>query len=162
MTSSNNGSVRASGAEAPEEHGNACRAGWELFSHDADIGVRGRGATSAEAFEQAALAMTAAITNPGKVELREAVAIQCSAPDLETLLVDWLNQLVLEMAIGGLLFGKFDVAIDGVSLHATAWGEPAVPEKHEPATEVKGATFTALSVAADEHGCWQAQCVVDV
>jgi len=35
---------------------------WEHFPHEADIGVRGFGATPAEAFEQAALALTAAVT----------------------------------------------------------------------------------------------------
>jgi SHS2 domain-containing protein len=30
---------------------------WEHFAHEADVGVRGVGATRAEAFEQAALAM---------------------------------------------------------------------------------------------------------
>ena len=29
------------------------KAGWEHFPHDADVGVRGPGATTAEAFEQA-------------------------------------------------------------------------------------------------------------
>jgi len=38
------------------------RAGWEHFSHDADVGVRGFGATPAQAFEQAALAMSAIVT----------------------------------------------------------------------------------------------------
>src|SRR5438552_18976922 len=37
--------------------------GWELFSHDADVGIRGFGSTVAEAFEGAALAVTAAITD---------------------------------------------------------------------------------------------------
>ena len=35
-----------------------CCAGWEHFPHDADIGIRGFGATPAEAFEQAAVALT--------------------------------------------------------------------------------------------------------
>ena len=33
--------------------------GWEHFSHDADVGIRGWGSTLAEAFEQAALALVA-------------------------------------------------------------------------------------------------------
>ena len=41
---------------------------WELFPRQADVGVRGFGATEAEAFEQAALAMTAVVTDPARVE----------------------------------------------------------------------------------------------
>ena len=64
---------------------------WEHFEHGADIGVRGFGATKASAFEQAALALTAVITDPGAVEARERVSIACEAPDAELLLADWLN-----------------------------------------------------------------------
>lgn len=141
----------------------ATHPGWELFDHGADIGVRGRGATRAAAFEQAALALTGVVTDPASVEPRERVEIACAAPDDELLLVDWLNALVYEMAVRHLLFGRFRVAIDGHRLAAEAWGEPADVARHRPAVEVKGATCTALRVAReDEGGGWLAQTVVDV
>ncbi|HMB29935.1 MAG TPA: archease, partial [Blastocatellia bacterium] len=37
---------------------------WDHFSHEADMGVLGVGATKEEAFEQAAVALTAVITDP--------------------------------------------------------------------------------------------------
>ena len=77
------------------------------------------------------------------------------------LLVDWLNALIYEMATRRLLFARFDMHIDGQHLRATAWGEPVAGERHQPAVEVKGATYTALRVAED-NGLWIAQCVVDV
>jgi len=135
---------------------------WEHFPHEADIGVRGIGATPAEAFEQAALAMTAAITEPSRVAASVAVDIRCEAPDDELLLVDWLNALVYEMATRKLLFSRFEVRIDGRRLTARAWGEPADSARHQPAVEVKGATYTALRVAREASGEWSAQCVVDV
>ncbi len=137
-------------------------AGWEHFPHEADIGVRGWGATLAEAFEQAALAMMAVITDPQGVEPRQAVDIDCRAPDPELLLVDWLNALVYEMATRHLLFGRFEVAIEGERLHAVARGEPVDPVRHRPRVEVKGATYTQLKVARTGDGRWVAQCVVDV
>ncbi len=137
-------------------------AGWELFPHDADIGVRGRGATLAEAFANAARAMTAAILDPAVVAPREAVTIACEAPDPEVLLVDWLNALVFEMATRAMLFGDFRVRIEGTRLEAEALGEPIDPARHAPAVEVKGATFTALKVARGADGTWTAQCVIDV
>ena len=36
---------------------------WEHYPHEADIGVRGYGASLGEAFEQAALAMTGAVVD---------------------------------------------------------------------------------------------------
>ena len=151
-------STRGSGGGAP----GARQAGqWEHFSHDADMGVRGYGATPAEAFEQAALAVTALITTQPIVP-ETHVRIRCSAPDLEVLLVDWLNALVYEMATRNLLFGRFQVALRDCELDALAWGEPVEIARHACAVEVKGATFTALEVAADAAGRWHAQCVVDV
>ena len=135
---------------------------WEHFPHDADIGVRGIGPTLAAAFEQAALAMTAVITDLEKVELRESVAISCEAPEPDLLFVDWLNALVLEMATQGLLFGAFHVEIRNHRLAATAQGEPVDPKRHEPCSEVKGATFTELAVEQRADGTWVAQCIVDV
>jgi tRNA nucleotidyltransferase (CCA-adding enzyme) len=137
-------------------------AGWEHFPHDADIGVRGWGPTMAAAFEQAALAMMAVITDPAHIALRQSVSIACEAPSAELLLVDWLNAVVLRMATDDLVFGAFEVAITGTRLNGRALGEPIDIARHQPAVEVKGATLTALKVAEQPDGTWCAQCVVDV
>src|SRR3990172_6913765 len=128
--------------------------GWEHFSHIADIGVRGYGPTKAAAFEQAALALVAAMVDPGRVEPRQAVDIQCSAPDDELLLFEWLNAVVYEIATRRMLFARFEVRIDDHALQARAWGEALDVARHQPATEVKGATFTALKVGREGGGRW--------
>lgn len=135
---------------------------WEHFEHGADIGVRGFGATEAQAFEQAAMALTAVVTSPGGVVAREAVDIACEAPDHELLFAQWLNAVIYEMAVRRMLFGRFEVAIDDGHLRARAYGEPVDVARHLPAVEVKGATYTALRVARTDDGGWHAQTVVDV
>ena len=135
---------------------------WEHFEHGADIGVRGFGATKAQAFEQAALALTAVITDPARVALHDGVDFTCEAPDDELLLAHWLNAVVTEMALRRMLFGRFEVRLDGHKLSARALGEPLSVQRHQPAVEVKGATCTALSVAPTDAGGWVAQTVVDV
>jgi tRNA nucleotidyltransferase (CCA-adding enzyme) len=135
---------------------------WEHFEHGADIGVRGLATSKAAAFEQAALALMAVITEPGRVAARDTVKIHCEAADDELLLVAWLNALVYEMAVRHMLFARFQVDINGLRLHAIAAGELLSRERHQPAVEVKGATFTALRVAQDDNGLWLAQTVVDV
>ena len=138
---------------------------WEHFAHGADIGVRGIGASKAAAFEQAALALTAVVTDPAGVAPLQAVPIACQAPDDEMLLAAWLNALVYEMAVRKMLFSRFEVVLDGPRLSAQAHGEAVDVARHRPAVEVKGATLTALRVAhrADADGSgWIAQTVVDV
>jgi len=137
-------------------------AGWGHFVHGADIGVEGRGPDLASAFEQAALALTAVITDPATVAPRDSVPVVCEDPDPELLLVDWLNALIYEMATRRVLFGRFAVKLEDGRLTATAWGEPVDVDRHRPAVEVKGATYTALSVSQDARGTWTARCVVDV
>ena len=135
---------------------------WAHFHHEADIGVRGIGASREKAFEEAALALTAVITEPASVNCKESITLDCEAPDTELLFVDWLNALVFEMATRKMLFSRFHVELDGSRLHATACGEPVDVARHQPAAEIKGATYTQLELSEDEPGRWRAQCVVDV
>jgi len=126
------------------------------------MGVRGFGLTREEAFEQAALALTAVVTDLKTVTDKEVVDITCEAPDDELLFADWLNSLVYEMATRNMLFSRFEVRIDGQRLHGKAWGENVDVARHRPAVEVKGATYTSLRVCPNARGEWMAQCVVDV
>lgn len=135
---------------------------WQHFAHGADIGIRGIGATEEEAFEQAALALTAVLAEPGTIASERMIEVECQAPDRETLLVDWLNALIYEMAVHSILFRRFEVHIEQDRLHGKAWGEEIDIVRHQPAVEVKGATYTTLSVGRNAQGEWVAQCVVDV
>jgi SHS2 domain-containing protein len=135
---------------------------WEHFEHMADIGVRGFGATPEEAFAQAALALSAVVCDPASIRAMEKVEIECETADLELALADWLNALIYEMAVRRMVFGRFQVAIADGRLKGTAWGEPVDPLRHQPAVEIKGATYTELRVERAAGGLWRAQCVVDV
>lgn len=135
---------------------------WEHFSHGADIGVRGFGRTVEEAFEQAALALTAVVADIASVDDAEEIGVNCGAPDAELLLAEWLNELVFQMATRRMLFSRFELCIESGRLTGKAWGERIDAEKHEPAVEVKGATYTELAVSRSADGTWVAQCVVDV
>ena len=136
---------------------------WEHFPHDADMGIRGIGPTPALSFAQAALAMTAVVTDIALVNAREHVVVECEASEMDDLLFDWLDAIVFEMSTRKMLFSRFDVDIDGSHLRARLFGEPVDREKHEPAVEIKGPTQTELQVVHDaESGEWTSQCIVDV
>jgi SHS2 domain-containing protein len=134
---------------------------WEHFPHDADVGVCGYGRTPAEAFEQAALALTAVVTT-AEIKSATMIDIECSAPDLELLFVEWLNSIIYEMAVRRMLFSRFSVVIEGGVLRARLWGEDVDVARHAPACEPKGATYTALKVLIRGDGTWSASCIVDV
>jgi SHS2 domain-containing protein len=135
---------------------------FEHFPHQADMGVRGYGRTREEAFAQAALALTAVVVPPETIVARESVRVACAAGDDEMLLLDWLNAIVYQMAIRRMIFGRFQVSIEGTRLEGELWGEMLDVARHQPGVEVKAATVTALRVAQLADGAWLAQCVVDV
>ena len=137
---------------------------WKHFNHQADIGILGTGNTIETAFEEAAMALMAVICNPQKVSCEKQIHIRCQNDDIELLFVDFLNAIIYEIATRRMLFSRFEVMIDADAgkLKARIWGEEANPEKHETAVEVKGATYTQLSVTQDQQGKWTAKCVVDV
>jgi SHS2 domain-containing protein len=135
---------------------------WEHFEHGADVGIRGRGPTCESAFEQAALALTAAVCDPAAVRSHVRIDLDCAAEDRELLLVDWLNAIVYEMSTRRMLFGRYRVRIADSRLRGEAWGEPVDVSRHQPAVEVKGATVTELRVIEAPPGHWLAQCIVDV
>jgi SHS2 domain-containing protein len=134
---------------------------WEHFPHGADVGIRGRGASLAEAFEQAALALTGIVTD-AEIAAETAVEVTCEAPDVEVLLAEWLNAIIYEMAVRNMIFGRYKVTLSDTRLKGTMWGETVDQVKHSPACEPKGATFTALRVAQEPDGTWSAGCIIDV
>jgi SHS2 domain-containing protein len=138
------------------------RAHWEQFSHPADMGICGDGKTMAIAFEQAALGLTAMICELSTICPEIPVRIRCEAADHELLLVDWLNELIYEMATRRMLFSRFQVRITKTLLTATVWGEGIDQQRHRPTVEAKGATYTELQVRQTENGLWIAQCIIDV
>ena len=135
---------------------------WEHYPHQADVGVRGMGATKAEAFEQAAMALASVVAELQTIEALEPLEVTCEAEDDEMLLVEWLSRLVYEMATRRMLFSRFDIFVGEKQLKARIWGEAIDAEKHNLAVEVKGVTYYDLAVLQMSDGSWVAQCVVDV
>ena len=139
-----------------------CYPHWEHFPHQSDVGIRGIGETPAEAFAQAALALTAIITDPASVSPVTPVLIMFPLQDMERLFFDFLNRVIYEMATRHMLFSKFDLSSSGGSLRAVLYGEPVDQQKHHPAVEVKAATYFGLQVRQRPDRTWCAECVIDV
>jgi tRNA nucleotidyltransferase (CCA-adding enzyme) len=136
--------------------------GWEHYSHTADMGIRGFGATKEDAFAQAALAMIATSIDPQTIGCDRQVEIACEGDDDELLFIAWLNHIIYEMDVRKMVFGRFEAAITGRQLTGRIWGEKLDLEKHKPVVEIKGATYSDLKVRQDKNGTWTAQCVVDI
>ena len=121
---------------------------YELIEHTADVGVKAYGKTLSEAFENAAKAMFEIITDTSEIESIGQYDIDLSAPDLEQLLVDWLNELLYINSTKNLVFGFFKVEINEKEKKLTAkiFGEKFNISKHKIGTEIKAVTYHMLEV----------------
>lgn len=134
---------------------------WEHYEDaGAGIGVRGYGGTEADAFEQAALALSAAVADPALVAQRDCVVIRCESPDEDQLLACWLEALRHKIESDRMLFSRFEVWLDGPRLLAHAWGEPVNPERHAVRVRLKRMRPETPRVAQHADG-WLAQAVMD-
>ncbi|MCD6434572.1 MAG: archease [Candidatus Diapherotrites archaeon] len=137
---------------------------FELFEHEADIGIRGFGRSMEEAFRNAAKAMFSVMVDLEDVQTVEQRTIKVSAADAEALLVEFLNSLLSIASMENMLFSEFKVKIEKNSeyvLECVAKGEKINLKRHRPKIEVKAATYSQLAVSK-RNNRWVAQCIVDV
>ncbi len=134
--------------------------GFELLEHTADVGVRARGATLEEAFEQATLGLAEVLGahRPGR---GDTVAVEVTAGDPGALLVDWLNEVLwLHETRGHAAIAA--VRVEGVAGDRAA-GSVTFSSTGPPAdgTFVKAVTYHRLRVGRDADG-WLVEVYLDV
>jgi SHS2 domain-containing protein len=139
---------------------------YEYLDHQADLGIRGIGHTLHEALSEGAQAMLAAMANLDTVQQTQQFVQRCTAPDIPSLFVEWLNELLYQREVNDVLFASARVVHleqhpSGWTLEAIACGETLDPDRHEIHIEVKAATYFGLAyeIQGDRH---VVQCVVDV
>ena len=116
-------------------------------------------------FSAAADALTEAVTDPASVHPERSLTLDVRAEDLETLLVDWLAELVYRFEVDQWLTASAEVAVGedpaGFHLHATVRGETFDSARHPIKVLIKGVTYHALSIA-ETPGGWTATVVFDI
>lgn len=138
---------------------------YRFTSHTADVAVELSAATREALFAEALRAFTDTVTDPETVEPDEEQALSAEAGDLESLLVEWLSELVYRFDVDGLLFRESRVRIEetdgGYRLTADARGEPYDPGRHALEVQVKGVTYHELKVEPADGG-WVGRVVFDI
>ena len=136
--------------------------GFEIIDHTADVGVIAYGADVKELFSNAASALFSLITEPESIEEKLQHKVEISSEDRDSLLVEWLNELIYLFDAELILFNKFE--IEGLShnqLKATCYGEKIDPSKHRIKIGIKAATYHMLEVDKDSNG-YKAQIIFDI
>jgi SHS2 domain-containing protein len=135
---------------------------YELLEHPADIGFRTFGDSLAELYANSALAMLSIASEPAEVEPRERYALSVSSGDRESLLVDWLSEVLYWFDGKRIAFREFNVTVlTETHIDAAGLGEPRDPRRHSSHLVVKAVTYHQLKI--EQRGrLWTAEVYLDI
>jgi SHS2 domain-containing protein len=135
---------------------------FEILDHPADIGIIAYGADIEELFYNAALALFSLITEPESIEEKLHLDLEVSSEDRDSLLVEWLNELIYLFDVKHILFNRFDIeSLTYNELKAICYGENFDPMKHKIKAGVKAATYHMLKIDEGDDG-YKAQIILDI
>lgn len=135
---------------------------FEILEHPADVGFRARGSSLEELFGSCAQALISIILDPSYVDPRGSWQLSAEGSDLESLLVNWLNEVLFYVDTRRLVFDSFSVRIaEPFHLSCQATGEERTAAKHPVRVSVKAVTYHQLRIAKSGEQ-WVAEVFVDV
>ena len=134
---------------------------FEIINHTADVGIIAYGADMRQAFVNAARALFSLITELDDVAEVLYRDIELTASDEESLLVEWLNELIYLFDVENVVFKRFDITkLSSTQLKARSYGEKVDSLRHKLKVGVKAATYHMLKIDKGD-GC-QVQILFDI
>ncbi|MDD1700425.1 MAG: archease [Methanoregula sp.] len=124
---------------------------FEEISHTADVKIHARAPTLEELFAETLKALMQVMygtTSQGEIK-RE---IRIESGDIESLLIDFLSEVLFISEVESLVFSEASLRINGLSLIAELKGEPFDPARHSGGSEVKGISYSGLAITHDANG----------
>jgi len=138
------------------------RKDFEIIDHTADAAVIAYGADLKELFCNAALALFSLVTDPESIRQELQRDVKIISEDKDSLLVEWLNELIYLFDAERILFSRFDIErLTNDSLKASCYGENVDPLRHRIRVGVKAATYHMLKIDKDSNG-YKVQIIFDV
>ena len=136
--------------------------GYRLIDHTADLGVEATGEDFADALAYIATGMFSIVADLDAVVARDSIHVEVESRSRESLVVDWLNELLYRFEGEGFVPKGFEVVVDeaGTALQARCVGEAADRERHRLSPSVKAATYHGLQVS--RNGEWRIRVVLDM
>ena len=135
---------------------------FEVLEHPADIGFRAFGGTLPELFVRSAIAMLTIAGDPAAAEPRNQYELAVESPDRESLLVDWLSEVLFWFDGRRIAFRDFRVTeFQETALKAIGAGEVRDPQRHPARVIVKAVTWHQLKIER-RNGLWVAEVYLDI
>lgn len=124
---------------------------YKYLEHTADLKFQAEGKNLKHAFKNAAKAMFNSIVDLSQIVPKIEKSIEISSESIESLLFDWLSELLRIHDTDDLLFSEFTIQsirrqFPGWYLKAKIKGEKLDLKKHNPETQIKAMTYNELKV----------------
>ncbi len=135
---------------------------FEIIDHTADIGIVSYGADIKQVFSNASLGLFSLITELDGIKENLHREIKISSQDVESLLVEWLNELIYIFDVEHIVFKRFEFDdIDDSKLKARCFGDKINPKQQKIKREVKAATYHMIAINKENNG-YKAQVIFDI
>jgi SHS2 domain-containing protein len=130
---------------------------FEILEHTADIGLRARGRTVQELFENAAWGLAEILDRSARAAAtvweKPGRQLDLEAGDLDGLLVSWMDELLYllqerDRCLAGVLVRAVDSPRLQAEVHLAPCARPA------EGTELKAATYHQLATGEEGEGRW--------
>jgi SHS2 domain-containing protein len=124
---------------------------FEEISHTADVKIHASAPSLESLFSDTLKAlMQVMYGTPRGGGLTREIRIQST--DNESLLADFLSEVLFVSETEGLVFSDARIRINGFNLVAELYGEAFDPGQHSGGTEVKGISYSGLEIMHDANG----------
>jgi SHS2 domain-containing protein len=119
--------------------------------HTADVKIHASAPTLETLFSETFKALMQVMygTDRDGTTIRE---IRIESTDNESLLADFLSEVLFVSEVEGLVFSDARISIHGYSLVAKLRGELFDPRRHSAGSEVKGISYSGLEIMHDTNG----------
>lgn len=137
---------------------------YKFLDHTADIKFQAYGETLNEVFENSALAVAEYLNSGEKITPSKAKIIDISAQDNESLLSNFIDEILYLIDAEDFVTSKAQIQIRGNNLHAELFGDKS---SNYNLQHIKAATYAEMyikKVNSKEKGKshWECQMVLDV
>jgi SHS2 domain-containing protein len=135
---------------------------YKIIDHTADMGLIIYGSDMEKLFSNAAFSVFSLIVEPESIIPKLQRYVRVSAENYESLLIEWLNELIYLFDAEHILFNSFQIRnLSNNQLIAICYGELVDRLRHNIKREVKAATYHMLKIDRQKSG-YKAEVIFDL